>query len=65
MNRCFPFLAVNIYHPIGKEENIMEKKIYETPEVTKVEFDISDRITASACSTGAIAFSVNCNNMDF
>ena len=26
-----------------------EKKVYETPEVTKVEFDASDRITASAC----------------
>ena len=31
----------------------MEKKVYETPEVTKVEFDASDRITASACSVGA------------
>ena len=28
----------------------MEKKPYETPEVTKVEFDASDRITASGCS---------------
>ena len=27
----------------------MEKKVYETPEVTKVEFDASDRITASGC----------------
>ena len=27
-----------------------EKKIYETPEVTKVEFDASDRITASVCA---------------
>lgn len=26
----------------------MEKKAYETPAVTKVEFDASDRITASA-----------------
>ena len=26
-----------------------EKKVYETPEVTKVEFDASDRITASRC----------------
>ncbi len=25
-----------------------EKKTYETPEVTKVEFDATDRITASA-----------------
>ena len=29
----------------------MEKKVYETPEVTKVEFDASDRITASGCDT--------------
>ena len=28
-----------------------EKKIYETPVVTKVEYDTSDRITASACSS--------------
>ena len=28
-----------------------EKKVYETPEVTKVEFDASDRITASGCTT--------------
>ena len=28
-----------------------EKKVYETPEVTKVEFDASDRITASGCGT--------------
>ena len=28
----------------------MEKKVYETPEVTKVEYDASDRITASSCS---------------
>ena len=28
----------------------MEKKVYETPEVTKVEFDASDRITASGCA---------------
>ncbi len=27
-----------------------EKKVYETPEVTKVEFDASDRITASGCA---------------
>ena len=27
----------------------MEKKVYETPEVTKVEYDASDRITASGC----------------
>lgn len=29
----------------------MEKKVYETPEVTKVEFDASDRITASGCDS--------------
>ena len=28
-----------------------EKKVYEVPEVTKVEFDASDRITASGCHT--------------
>lgn len=28
----------------------MEKKVYETPEVTKVEYDASDRITASGCT---------------
>ena len=28
-----------------------EKKTYETPEITKVEFDASDRITASSCVT--------------
>lgn len=26
-----------------------EKKVYETPVVTKVEYDASDRITASIC----------------
>ena len=30
-----------------------EKKVYETPEVTKVEFDASDRITASGCASPA------------
>lgn len=30
-----------------------EKKVYETPEVTKVEFDASDRITASGCARPA------------
>ncbi len=37
-----------------------EKKVYETPEVTKVEFDASDRITASSCATqqsGGFSFS--------
>ena len=28
-----------------------EKRAYETPEVTKVEFDASDRITDSSCSS--------------
>ena len=27
-----------------------EKKAYETPTVTKVEFDAADRITASGCT---------------
>ena len=27
-----------------------EKRAYETPEVTKVEFDDSDRITPSGCT---------------
>ena len=36
-----------------------EKKVYETPEVTKVEFDASDRITASACSE--LFHSYGCN----
>lgn len=26
-----------------------QKKVYETPVVTKVEYDASDRITASGC----------------
>lgn len=30
-----------------------EKKVYETPVVTKVEFDASDRITASSCGGGS------------
>ena len=39
-----------------------EKKVYETPEFTKVEFDASDRITASACSDDSIRNSnVGCN----
>ena len=29
-----------------------EKKKYEVPTVTKVEFDFSDRIAASTCVTG-------------
>ncbi len=33
----------------------MEKKVYETPGVTKVEYDASDRITASSCMLPAAA----------
>ena len=58
IEKVFPaYLAVHIdsteKKPIltGKEETKMEKKVYETPEVTKVEFDASDRITASGCET--------------
>ncbi len=32
-----------------ENEKNVEKKVYETPVVTKVEFDASDRITASPC----------------
>ena len=28
----------------------MEKKVYQTPEVIKVEYDASDRITATGCT---------------
>lgn len=28
----------------------MEKKVYEAPEVTKVEIDFSDRIIAAGCA---------------
>ena len=35
-----------------------EKKVYETPEVTKVEFDASDRITASGCEYHNTTFDV-------
>ena len=38
-----------------------EKKVYETPEVTKVEFDASDRITASGCTTANTVVE-GCNN---
>lgn len=33
-----------------KTLNIMEKKVYEAPEVTKVEIDFSDRIIAAGCA---------------
>ena len=67
LHRCFPPMAVNINgkEPIltGKEETKMEKKVYETPQVTKVEFDASDRITASGCGgvTGANEDEYNCS----
>ena len=38
-----------------------EKKVYEEPTVTMVEFDFSDRIAASACGK----FPVNCNRDPF
>ena len=38
-----------------------EKKVYETPEFTKVEFDASDRITASACSLSSFT-TIKCNS---
>lgn len=37
----------------------MEKKVYETPEVTKVEIDFSDRIIAAACAM-LLGSSVEC-----
>ncbi len=37
-----------------------EKKVYETPVVTKVEFDASDRITASSC--GRLSRSDTCSH---
>lgn len=38
-------------HQIIKEDRKMAKKLkaYEEPEVTKVEYDFSDRIAASQC----------------
>ena len=52
--KCYflPIVAENI-NKANKEENNMqnEKKVYETPAITFVQFDASDRITASACST--------------
>lgn len=58
-------MAVNINskEPIltGKEETKMEKKVYETPEVTKVEYDASDRITASSCTTSWSPTDTECN----
>ena len=37
------------------------KKVYETPEVTKVEYDASDRITASSCDDALNADPSMCN----
>lgn len=36
----------------------MEKKVYETPEVTKVEIDFSDRIIAAGC--GMVYGTIDC-----
>lgn len=33
-----------------------QKKVYETPVVTKVEYDASDRITASNCENPTFQF---------
>lgn len=38
----------------------MEKKVYEAPEVTKVEIDFSDRIVAEGC--GLLYFE-NCGSV--
>lgn len=38
-----------------------EKKVYEEPTVTMVEFDFSDRIAASSCGWGES----DCNNEPF
>lgn len=40
------------------------KKTYESPAVTKVEFDASDRITASPCAVNGIQASTGCTNFD-
>lgn len=37
-----------------------EKKVYEEPTVTMVEFDFSDRIAASSCGEGSDP--VECNH---
>lgn len=36
-----------------------EKKAYEPVEITKVEFDARDRITASGCNTNAPDYDTN------
>ena len=41
-----------------------EKKVYETPEVTKVEFDASDRITASPCFTPRLFWPQGCTSQE-
>lgn len=40
----------------------MEKKVYETPEVTKVEIDFSDRIVAAGCDM--VEGSIFCHKVD-
>ena len=46
----------------NKMEN--EKMVYETPVVTKVEFDASDRITASSCGSEAWASGLGYCNLE-
>ena len=41
-----------------------KKKVYETPEVTKVEFDASVRITASACFTPRLFWPDGCTSQE-
>lgn len=38
-----------------------EKKVYETPVVTKVEYDVRDQITASGCNA---YFYGSCKQLD-
>ncbi len=40
------------------------KKTYESPAVTKVEFDASDRITASPCAVNGMAASTGCTDWE-
>ena len=39
-------------------------KVYETPEVTKVEYDASDRITASLCTLSHDSTDSECTYAD-
>ena len=38
-----------------------EKKVYETPVVTKVEYDVRDQITATGCNS----YRTECNQVNF